>query len=333
MKFEHELITKEEVAQALEKARLVGKYIGKNPDASRLFDFIASIGGFKGEHTAKGISRLGYAFSPTEAQQHNGSENSSRYADYGTGRWDNLRRGHKHFTLREANFVHLALTYGAGHEWGMAFEPIELVTSPFDDFLQKALTLGLPWPDGKIPPSVAMDILQASQSTSSLTIKPVNPSSTRLGGPPDGDNQFLESANKHPVHKSGEYYFLQIRGLKPAKEQAFIFQTSNDDLVPKRKTTSYSGFPVALVAPRRASHIVKSKDEGPFVFYNIEGFFSFFVVTFPSNWDFQEHFGCDPTALRWSRKTFDGFVNSLRKKLHDQTNGIRIGWYGHFVEC
>ncbi len=332
MHFEHKPISKAEIETALEEANRTGRYIGRNPDAARLFDFIASAGGFNGEKSTKGISRLAYAYEPSERQRHHEPKKDTEVFDYGYRRWENLRRGDKHFTPREAEFVHAALVRAAGYEWGQAFAPEELVTVPFHDFLMKALTLGLPWPEGKIPPSMAMEIVWLAQKDRSLTIRPANPSATRLGGNKSSSNKSLQSTCSLPRHMPEETYVLQVRGVEAGAERIFVFEASQENLAFDGGNETFCGFPIRLLKPKSVNLTLKSEDDAPFEFYDIKGSFCFFAVGFPADWDFQTAFKADPRAERWSRDEFETFIRSVRRLQHEKPSEVRVGWYGYKVE-
>lgn len=115
---EFKKIPKAEVEAAQDEAKSSGRYLGRNQDAARLFDFIAAAGGFDGHNSTKGISQLAYEYAASEKQQYHERSEATEERDYGYRRWENLRRGGKHFTPREAEFVHFSLVKAAGYEWG-----------------------------------------------------------------------------------------------------------------------------------------------------------------------------------------------------------------------
>lgn len=332
MENEFKPITKTEIEDALAEAKRTDSYLGRNPDAARLFDFIAAAGGFRGEKSTKGISRLAYEYAPSEVQQYHERSDTTEEHDYGYRRWENLRRGGKHFTQREAEFVHQALVHACGYEWGQAFTSTELVALPFHEFLQKALTLGLPWPEGQIPPAWAMEVVWLAQTDRSLTIRPVNPSATRLGGNPTSKNRSLASTCSLPRHNVGEAYVLQVRGVRPARERLFVFETSLEDLAFEGGNETYSAFPVQLLKPATVNTTVRSADRGPFEFYNIKGSFAFYALAFPADWDFRKTFALDATCERWARGEFEAFIRSVRRLQHERPDQLRLGWYGYKVE-
>lgn len=324
-------ITKAEIISAIAEAKRTGHYLGRNADAARLFDFIAAAGGFLGEKSTKGISRLAYEYAPSEVQKyHERSETTEEY-DYGYRRWENLRRGDKHFTPREAEFVHQALVLACGYEWGQAFAPAELVTLPFHKFLQKALTLGLPWPEGQIPPAWAMEVVWLAQTDRSLTIRPANPSATRLGGNPTASNRALLSTCSLPRHNAGEAYVLQVRGIKPDRERLFVFETSLEDLAFEGGNETYSAFPVQLLKPSTVNTTVRGVEGDPFEFYDIKGNFAFYALTFPKDWDFTTTFGLDTSCERWTGSEFESFIRTVRRLQHEEPDQLRLGWYGYKV--
>lgn len=325
-------IAKAEIVSAIAEAKRTGQYLGRNADAARLFDFIAAAGGFRGEKSTKGISRLVYEYAPSEKQQfHERSETTEEY-DYGYRRWENLRRGGKHFTPREAEFVHQALVRACGYEWGQAFTSTELVALPFHDFLQKALTLGLPWPEGQIPPSWAMEVVWLAQTERSLTIRPVNPTATRLGGNQTSKNRSLASTCSLPGHDVGETFVLQVRGIRPTQERLFVFETSLEGLAFDGGNESYCAFPVQLLKPSSINTMVRSDEGNPFEFYDIKGSFAFYALAFPADWDFRAAFAADATSERWTRDEFESFVRSVRRLQHEKPDQLRLGWYGYKVE-
>lgn len=325
-------ITKAEIEMAQADAKRTDNYLGRNPDAARLFDFIAAAGGFHGEKSTKGISRLAYEYAPSEMQQYHERSETTEEHDYGYRRWENLRRGGKHFTPREAEFVHRSLVRAAGYEWGQAFEPKELVNLPFHKFLQKALTLGLPWPDGRIPPAWAMEVLWLAQKERSLTIRPVNPSATRLGGEPAASNRSLASTCSLPRHHVGETYFLQVRGLEPRREQMFVYEVSLEDLAFDRANETFCAFPIRLLKPSTTNTTVRGADGNPFEIYDIKGSFAFYALAFPADWDFNTSFAVDANAERWTSAQFETFVRAVRRLQHENPESLRLGWYGYKVE-
>ena len=324
-------ITKAEVVAAQKEAKRTDKYLGRNPDAARLFDFIAAAGGFGGHKSTKAISQLAYEYSPSEIQQYHERSESTDEHDYGYRRWENLRRGGKHFTKREVEFVHFSLVKAAGFEWGQAFSDVELASIPFHEFLLRALTLGLPWPEGKIAPAIAMEIVWLGQKERSLTIRPADPSASRLGGSVGAKNRQLQSTCSLPKHEPQEKYHLQVRGVKPGVERLFIFEASQEDLAFGGGNETFCGFPVRLLKPKSSNMTIKTEDNGSFEFYDIKGGFAFFAVAFPETWDFQEVFGSNPNVERWSRDEFEDFIRSVRRLQHENPNDVRLGWYGYKV--
>lgn len=328
MQNEFEKLCKAEIKRANKN----GELIGKNPDAGRLIDFIASGGGFWGHTQVKGISGMLYVDEPREPQKNSKARTEAPRGNYGDLRWDNLRRGNASFHPREAKFVHAALVNGFGPEWGRAFPWEVLVLLPFHEFLTRALALNLPWPDGKIAPAIAMEVVWVSQMGEALTIRPVDPTAVKLGGSPNSANRYQETTNSFPRHKAEECYFLQVRGMKPGNEKLFVFEASHEEVISKKDNEAYYGFPVRLIKPKSSNLTIKDEGDGVFKFYDIKGSFSFFAITFPQAWDFAETFGADPFAEEWRREEFEAFIRSLRRVQLEKPDTVRIGWYGYKVE-
>lgn len=205
---------------------------------------------------------------------------------------------------------------------GQTFGAPELASLPSHEFLLKALTLGLPWPEGKIAPAIAMEIVWLGQKERSLTIRPADPSASRLGGSAGSENRQLQSTCSLPKHEPQEKYHLQVRGVKPGIERLFVFEASQEDLAFDGGNETFCGFPVRLLKPKPSNMTIKIKENGSF---------AFFAVAFPEKWGFQETFGSDPNAERWSRGGFEDFIRSVRRLQHENPSDVRLGWYGYKV--
>lgn len=227
--------------------------------------------------------------------------------------------------------MHSALVNGFGTEWGRAFPCEELALMSFHEFLTKALTLNLPWPDGKISPAIAMEVIWVSQMGEALTIRPADPIASRLGGNFKSENRQLQSTCSLPKHEPQEKYHLQVRGIKPGVERLFVFEASQEDMAFEGGNETFCGFPVRLVKPESANITIKADENGSFEFYDIKGGFAFFAVAFPEEWEFQKVFDADPNVERWSRDEFESFIRSIRRLQHEKSGEVRLGWYGYKV--
>ena len=325
---EFKLICKSEIEEAHQNHEL----LGRNPDAGRIFHFIAVSGGFQGQTTRKGIVQQLYVFEEPEPQVNRPARVEDRGESYGSGRWERLGRGKASFYIREAQFVHDGLVAAMGQEWGKAFKPEELVLLSFHDFLQKAVTLGLPWSDGRIPPAIAMEIIWLAQEDRSLTIQPVDPFAGRLGGVANSENRNLQSTCSLPHHEPGEKYVLHLRGVKVGIETAFVLESAVEDLMFENVNQHYCGFPIRLFNPDTKNSTIKPAEEASFEFYDIKGSFAFIAVTFPKSWNFEDMFGVEANIERWTCGQYEKFIRALRQIQHKQPDTVRIGWYGYKVD-
>ena len=306
--------------------------LGRNKDAGHIIGLIADADGFDGHTSKKGISRLLYVEEPPKSQQNRPDRTQDRGETYGSGRWERLRLGRASFHRSEAIFVHDGLVNGFGADWGRSFQAEELVLISFREFLTRAVTLNLPWPDGKVPPAISMEIVWLSQVGEPLIIRPIDPSATKLGGPQKSENRNLESTCSLPRHKADELYALQVRGVSPGEEALFVFEVSQEELAPEGGNEDYCGFPVRLLTAHKSKIIIKDHDGSPFQFYGAKGSFAFFAISFPADWDFVDLFEIDPQREKWTRLELENFVRSLRKKQFEYPGAIRLGWYGYRVE-
>lgn len=316
----------------IERADKAGELLGRNDEVGRILDYVGICGGYQGYTQKKAISRMLYIDEPPESQPNRKSRETDRGETYGSGRWERLRRGTASFHIIEATFVHEGLRITHGEEWVRAFPAEELVKLTFSEFLSKAATLGLPWPDGVVPPSVAMQIIWESQKNNSLSIRPVAPDAPRLGGSKGSKNRDLRSVETLPLYKPGDSYMLQIRGAEVGTDQLFVFEASQDDVKFEGGNETYCGFPTRLFEPQTVNTTLKSDDDEAFEFFEAKGNFAFIAISFPKGWDFLNKFRADPTSERWSRGEVETFIRALRRLQHEKPNTVRVGWYGYKVE-
>lgn len=213
----------------VKSAKKTGEVIGYNADLKLLWRILMLGGGWGTATKQPALADLLYeTASTTPHQNETPSTNHSRNRK-GIIWFENVLKGHKPISAREAEAFHLALGAAFGAEWADRIPKERFVMMSVGEFFKQIEIHSLRWPDALRSLDGVKALLEFVPSKG-LNISPAFDDTNRAGYAPGSENQYLVGHQEIPTYKGASKFDLHIDGIGSESGFCCVFELCPDGL-------------------------------------------------------------------------------------------------------
>jgi len=283
------------------------------------------------------VAGLIYVDEPAEDQGRRSSnkENTDQRM-YGDHRLNSIISGNLGFTFCEAKVFHIIFTRVFGREWGDAVPPEKLITQDINGVIFDGISSGLSWPDSFHASNTLLTFANEHPVGLKLELKAW---SEKTGSQIGQGLEKLEAYDPRPILEGGWQYSIEVSGIPNSiSNNLFIFEVPDFPMQLDRSNQLYDIFPVCLEQPDSDILSVydfnkELQEDWPFsILEKHKGGFTYYCLTYPGSWEFEDAFGIPFSLGKWDTKSSRAFLKNLRKRLMSDGHSIQLATYPYRVE-
>ncbi|WP_273281373.1 hypothetical protein [Pseudooceanicola atlanticus] len=305
-------------------------YLKSNQDLGSLVQMLLISGAFGKIKQKSALTHALYRGEDTTDQQPLKKKVEPGRRTKGDNRLENIMRGKLRVSRAEAQMFHLALRRGFGDEIADAIAPEEFALMSPASFHARIVAQGLPWPDDKLSPPQALEILALAQPEGGLSLRPAFVNSGRIPLKQKSGNEALRRIDTRNVHAAGAEFVIHLGGVRAPNETVLVFGMSLEMMARAGDNDVFCGFPLGVVVPQHAAATVD--DTGtPFVMGSEIGDYALMALGVPTGMALEQTFDIDPHAARWSASDMAALVRELRPLIAKDRQQFRLAVYRYRI--
>lgn len=272
---------------------------------------------------------------PVDQGQKKLPEKESKARDsYGTVRIESLKRGNSSCTELERDWLHWAFINAMNPAWGEAVSKDQLAELSLESVFQLGFAKDLPWPDG-LECAVVLKSLVAEYGSDLI----INPRDwpTKLGSNSSSNRENLVYDRLMPNFAVGYEYLLDISNIhNPKTSMLFVFEASDRPMKIEGDNELKELFVSRLIAPKNSNieltdvHPI-TKAEIPFAIQKYTGVFTYYALSFPNGWEFEDTFEVSLDHTEWNSETSQKFLRKLHQNLHKYPSDLQLTAFSYEV--
>lgn len=298
-------------------------YLKSNEDLGGLVQMLLTAGAFGKIKQKSALTHALYRIEDTTDQQPLKKKVEPGRRTKGDNRLENIMRGKLRVSRAEAEMFHLGLRRGFGDEIADAIAPEDFALMSPASFHACIVAQRLPWPDDKLSPSQALEILAMAQPEEGLSLRPAFVKTGRVPLKRNSGNEDLQRVDTRDVHTAGAEFVIHLGSVRAPNEAVMVFGMSLEMMARAGDNDVFCGFPLGIVTPQHAAATLDDTST-PFIMGSETGDYALMALGVPTGIDLEQTLGIDPQAARWSATDMAALVRTLRPLLAKDRQQFRL---------